>query len=146
MNGKPWLLALCVLLCLIPVAVGQKSSPKPEPAAPSRYQLVPARGDSLTGEKVSTQFLAGYADWESLEIRRVRSTLRLPEQALFSSRAALTFSPCAIRRRILGCHHDELFHSVEQILPLQCSFHEFNENCIVCHRFRSAQVNTSRVW
>lgn len=51
MNAKLCLLALCVL-CLILVAVGQKSSPKPEPAAASRYQLVPAQVDSLTGEKV----------------------------------------------------------------------------------------------
>lgn len=52
MNGKLWLLALCVLLCLTLVAAGQKSSPKPERAASSRYQLVPAQVDSLTGEKV----------------------------------------------------------------------------------------------
>jgi len=57
MKVKPWLLALCVL-CLILVAAGQKSSPKPEPAASSRYQLVPAQVDSLTGEKVQhTVFL-----------------------------------------------------------------------------------------
>jgi len=57
MNGKLWLLAVCVL-CLILVAAGQKSSPKAEPAASSRYQLVPAQVDSLTGEKVQhTVFL-----------------------------------------------------------------------------------------
>jgi len=57
MNVKLWLLALCVL-CSVLVAVGQKSSPKPEPAASSRYQLVPAQVDSLSGEKVQhTVFL-----------------------------------------------------------------------------------------
>ena len=57
MNVKLWLLALCVL-CLILVAAGQKSSPKPEPGASSRYQLVPAQVDSLSGEKVQhTVFL-----------------------------------------------------------------------------------------
>jgi hypothetical protein len=56
MNVKLWLLALCVL-CLILVAVGQKSSLKPEAAA-SRYQLVPAQVDSLSGETVQhTVFL-----------------------------------------------------------------------------------------
>lgn len=29
MNGKPWLLTLCVVLCLTLAAAGQKSSPKP---------------------------------------------------------------------------------------------------------------------
>ena len=57
MKVKLWLLALCVL-CLMLVAVGQKSSPKPEPAASSRYQLVPAQVDSLSGETVQhTVFL-----------------------------------------------------------------------------------------
>ncbi|MGA2337417.1 MAG: hypothetical protein WA383_05770 [Terriglobales bacterium] len=57
MKIKLWLLALCVL-CLMLVAVGQKSSPKPEPAASSRYQLVPAQVDSLSGETVQhTVFL-----------------------------------------------------------------------------------------
>jgi len=56
MKVKLWLLALCVL-CLILVAVGQKSSLKPEAAA-SRYQLVPAQVDSLSGETVQhTVFL-----------------------------------------------------------------------------------------
>ena len=55
--NKLWLLALCVL-CLILVAVGQKSSPKAEAVASSRYQLVPAQVDSLSGEKVQhTVFL-----------------------------------------------------------------------------------------
>ena len=57
MNVKLWLLGLCVL-CLIVVAAGQRSSPKPEAAASSRYQLVPAQVDSLSGEKVQhTVFL-----------------------------------------------------------------------------------------
>jgi hypothetical protein len=57
MSVKLWLLALCVL-CLILVAVGQKSSPKAEAAALSRYQLVPAQVDSLSGETVQhTVFL-----------------------------------------------------------------------------------------
>ena len=57
MNVKLWLLALCVL-CLILVAAGQKPSPKPEPGASSRYQLVPEQVDSLSGEKVQhTVFL-----------------------------------------------------------------------------------------
>jgi len=57
MSVKLWLLALCVL-CLILVAVGQKSSPKAESAAASRYQLVPAQVDSLSGETVQhTVFL-----------------------------------------------------------------------------------------
>jgi len=57
MKIKLWLLALCVL-CLMLVAVGQKSSPKAEPAASSRYQLVPAQVDSLSGETVQhTVFL-----------------------------------------------------------------------------------------
>ena len=57
MNVKLWLLALCVL-CLILVAVGQKSSPKAEAVASSRYQLVPAQVDSLSGETVQhTVFL-----------------------------------------------------------------------------------------
>src|ERR1019366_5658527 len=57
MSVKLWLVALCVL-CLILVAVGQKSSPKAEAAALSRYQLVPAQVDSLAGEKVQhTVFL-----------------------------------------------------------------------------------------
>ena len=56
MNVKLWLLALCVL-CLILVAAGQKPSPKPEPAASSRYQLVPAQVDSLTGGVQHTVFL-----------------------------------------------------------------------------------------
>ena len=56
MKVKLWLLALCVL-CLILVAVGQKSSLKPEATA-SRYQLVPAQVDSLSGETVQhTVFL-----------------------------------------------------------------------------------------
>ncbi|SPE43637.1 exported hypothetical protein [Candidatus Sulfotelmatobacter sp. SbA7] len=42
MDKKLWLMALC-LLALILVAVGQKSSPKPEPVGSSRYQLVPAQ-------------------------------------------------------------------------------------------------------
>jgi hypothetical protein len=58
MNVKPWFLALCVLLCLTLDAAGQKPSPKPEPAAASRYQLVPAQMDSLTGGTVQhTVFL-----------------------------------------------------------------------------------------
>jgi hypothetical protein len=58
MNVKLSLLALCVLLCLTLVAAGQKSSPKPEGAASSRYQLVPAQVDSLTGGTVQhTVFL-----------------------------------------------------------------------------------------
>jgi len=57
MKVKLWLLALCVL-CVIVVGVGQKSSPNPEPGASSRYQLVPAQVDSLSGEKVQhTVFL-----------------------------------------------------------------------------------------
>jgi hypothetical protein len=57
MNIKLWLLALCVFGLTL-VAAGQKPSPKPEPAASSRYQLVPAQVDSLTGEKVQhTVFL-----------------------------------------------------------------------------------------
>jgi hypothetical protein len=57
MNGKLSLLALCVL-CLITVAGGQKPSSKAEPSTPSRYQLVPAQVDSLSGEKVQhTVFL-----------------------------------------------------------------------------------------
>jgi len=56
MKGKSWLLALC-LLCLTLVVSGQKSSPKPEPANSSRYQLVPAQVDSLTGEVQHTVFL-----------------------------------------------------------------------------------------
>jgi len=56
MNVKLWLLALCVL-CLTLVAAGQKSSPKPEPAGSSRYQLVPAQVDSLTGGVQHTVFL-----------------------------------------------------------------------------------------
>ena len=56
MNGKPWLLALCVL-CLTLVAAGQRSASKPEPVGSSRYQLVPAQVDSLTGEVQHTVFL-----------------------------------------------------------------------------------------
>ena len=57
MNGKTWSVVLCVL-CLTLVAAGQKSSPKPEPAGSSRYQLVPAQVDSLSGETVQhTVFL-----------------------------------------------------------------------------------------
>jgi hypothetical protein len=59
MKLKSGLLALCVLLCLTLAAAGQKSSPKTAPAAPSsRYQLVPAQVDSLTGGTVQhTVFL-----------------------------------------------------------------------------------------
>jgi hypothetical protein len=46
MNVKPWFLTLWFLLCLTLAAAGQKSSPKSEPAASSRYQLVPAQVDS----------------------------------------------------------------------------------------------------
>jgi hypothetical protein len=56
MNGKTWSVVLCVL-CLTLVAAGQKSSPKPEPAGSSRYQLVPAQVDSLTGGVQHTVFL-----------------------------------------------------------------------------------------
>ncbi|MGA3091884.1 MAG: hypothetical protein ABSD75_25025 [Terriglobales bacterium] len=58
MNLKPWLFAVSVLLCLTLLAVGQKASPKPEPAPSSRYQLVPAQVDSLTeGTVQHTVFL-----------------------------------------------------------------------------------------
>jgi hypothetical protein len=59
MNVKPGLLSLCVVLFLTLAAAGQKSSPKPAPAAASsRYQLVPAQVDSLTGGTVQhTVFL-----------------------------------------------------------------------------------------
>jgi hypothetical protein len=55
MNVKPWLLALCVL-CLILGAAGQKSSPKPDPVASSRYQLVPAQIEQ-NGKTVGALFL-----------------------------------------------------------------------------------------
>ena len=58
MNVRSGLLALCVLLCLALAAAGQKSSSKPEPASASRYQLVPAQVDSLSGGTVQhTVFL-----------------------------------------------------------------------------------------
>ncbi len=58
MKAKLSLVSLCVLLCMVPFAVGQKSSPKPEPTASSRYQLVPAQVDSLGGGTVQhTVFL-----------------------------------------------------------------------------------------
>jgi hypothetical protein len=56
MNVKSGLLALCVLLCLTLAAAGQESS-KPEPPAASRYQLVPAQVDSLTGGTVQRTVL-----------------------------------------------------------------------------------------
>jgi len=59
MKGKMWLLTLCILFWLtLTAAAGQKPSPKPEPAASSRYQLVPAQVDSLGGGTVQhTVFL-----------------------------------------------------------------------------------------
>lgn len=52
-KARSFLLALCVLLCLTLVAAAEKSSPKPATpaAANSRYLLVPAQVDSLTGGK-----------------------------------------------------------------------------------------------
>jgi hypothetical protein len=58
MKAKLSLVPLYVLLCMVPIAAAQKSSPKPEPAASSRYQLVPAQVDSLGGGTVQhTVFL-----------------------------------------------------------------------------------------
>src|SRR3984885_12439926 len=51
MNAKTWM-TLCIGICLTLNATAQKSSPKAEPAALSRYQLVPAQVDSLTGGTV----------------------------------------------------------------------------------------------
>jgi hypothetical protein len=51
MNAKTWM-TLCIGLCLTLNATGQKSSPKAEPAVLSRYQLVPAQVDALTGGTV----------------------------------------------------------------------------------------------
>ncbi len=56
MKRKSWLIAV-VALGLSLVAVGQKASPKPDPVGSSRYQLVPAQVDSLTGEVQHTIFL-----------------------------------------------------------------------------------------
>jgi hypothetical protein len=59
-KARSFLLALCVPLCLTLVAAAQNPSSKPAPpaAANSRYQLVPAQVDSLTGGTVQhTVFL-----------------------------------------------------------------------------------------
>ena len=58
MDVKLRLLTICVLSCLSLAAAGQKSSSKSEPAASSRYQLVPAQVDSVGGGTVQhTVFL-----------------------------------------------------------------------------------------
>ena len=87
MDKKWWLLAFS-MFCLILVAVGQKSAPKPEPVAPSRYQLVPAQV-SEGSEPLAGLFLIDVQDgrvWKFQSAFKTNKGELLPD----------TFAPVAI--------------------------------------------------